>query len=1350
MEQQLTPQPKPTAATQGFALVLVLCALVLLTMLIVAYLSSVGTELQSSKNYASGAQTHQLADTALNLVIAQIKEATSGTNRVWTSQPGMIRTYDTQGALDKMYKLYSSNQWRTSGSFNPATDLPADWNQRPADYTDLNSPVLDGTGAATFPIMDGNLKVLTISGTPALSYDANGDGIPDIAGFSIPQSSVPTYDSTKLVSASNNPAPMPVQWMYLLSNGDINTASAASGTNQIVARVAFWTDDETSKVNINTASEGIFWDTPIMMSSDKGLAAYMVQAKEYQRYPGHPASTSLSAILTCQLPDPTITTGTAAKDLRNFIYGMSPRVSGRGSQGNRLPTASFAVSLDHDRLYDSVDELAFLPEVSGSAGPRYDMTTANLQTLRGGQLDWIYTSFIQSSTAGHPYTFTNSIKIDEQAVPKLRFFLTAQSRAPELNLMGRPRISLWPVDTRPDYISPTDKTLAFCSTIGGGKFYFQRQNPKSPTEDYNGIQRNQDLYANLKSILSNPIPGFGSNTFASKYPSGQSDQILTEMFDWIRSGVNLAYPDPALTPTTTGSVKQYAFYMNPTGTNAINTGSNATAIPPALPGSGQVVPIEIGNTRGFGRFPTVSKLGYALIMENQELNTPAAGQITLTMRFALLLETYVPMNGYAAYVPDYTISISGMQTTPPKIHVTGTDGIIVDQTLDVLDGSIHMDVPSNVEPYIGRAWGGGQGFFTPFLYLDNNYNLQPRNIHTTGESGYPFASNPLKFVISGTDATAVTKSRVSIDGFSYTLQAAYNDDTNTSHIFQTLIPQFPSVAGLAPPIMSSTGVVISGASGNSPLLQERINQICAVSQISAGDSPEHYRAGKAIITSATSRGGGDIVRGLELSHGDLRLLAVRNTESGTTKFVPHINYSASGTLPMAHSLLRPGGGIEGLEEMATKDIIKASHLPKRGVLITSSTFASSGRNNRPEAPSDASTITTYRNRGYFDFTTGFCSEGDGPLIMKPDEGNVSYGGYSWGESDTFPYHNQLFPFDTGKLSKIFSPNREISSAVQFGTLPTGAIANGTGTETPWQTLLFRPDLFSSHPGSAAPGDHLLLDLFWMPVVDPYPISEPFSTAGKINMNYQIMPFTYIRRDTGIRAALKSTRIMAMLPTDDQNGFLRYKEVDVNTVDTFPSSIYDMDVDKTLMFFDERFADSTQQAFKSPTEICNIPFVAKSGTGNLIWTGHPDNIPNYKQKTVDLYDASDVTALRSQLKTFWQYASLSGDNMMESPYNLIYPRLTTKSNTYTVHVRVQALKKIRGTPVNAFADPNDPNTRGIKDVITGEYRGSFVIERYIDPNDSRFKASDPAYVNPNTDSLDKMYKFRVLNTKQFAP
>ncbi len=49
----------------------------------------------------------------------------------------------------------------------------------------------------------------------------------------------------------------------------------------------------------------------------------------------------------------------------------------------------------------------------------------------------------------------------------------------------------------------------------------------------------------------------------------------------------------------------------------------------------------------------------------------------------------------------------------------------------------------------------------------------------------------------------------------------------------------------------------------------------------------------------------------------------------------------------------------------------------------------------------------------------------------------------------------------------------------------------------------------------------------MPVVEPYAISQPFTTAGKINLNYQIQPFTSITRATGIYSLMKSTKFVAM-------------------------------------------------------------------------------------------------------------------------------------------------------------------------------------------------------------------------------
>jgi|GEM_PF-1854427 len=56
------------------------------------------------------------------------------------------------------------------------------------------------------------------------------------------------------------------QWMYQLQDGTVLPAGAADGVatpaNPVTGRIAFWTDDETSKLNINTNGEAAYWSTP--------------------------------------------------------------------------------------------------------------------------------------------------------------------------------------------------------------------------------------------------------------------------------------------------------------------------------------------------------------------------------------------------------------------------------------------------------------------------------------------------------------------------------------------------------------------------------------------------------------------------------------------------------------------------------------------------------------------------------------------------------------------------------------------------------------------------------------------------------------------------------------------------------------------------------------------------------------------------------------------------------------------------------------------------------------------------------------------------------------------------------
>jgi hypothetical protein len=200
----------------------------------------------------------------------------------------------------------------------------------------------------------------------------------------------------------------------------------------------------------------------------------------------------------------------------------------------------------------------------------------------------------------------------------------------------------------------------------------------------------------------------------------------------------------------------------------------------------------------------------------------------------------------------------------------------------------------------------------------------------------------------------------------------------------------------------------------------------------------------------------------------------------------------------------------------------------------------------------------------------------------------------------------------------------------------------------------------------------------------------------------------------------------------------------------PSVRYPINLDATIEGgFDSRFnSAATPDIFHSASEICNITLVpgdnttvaAKStsnhGTEQSVF-GSPA-VPTSSPTVV----SGRITgnAAYAAAATWWNNFTMTGDNERESPYNQIYPRLTTKSNTYCVHMRVQTLIKSNLSAPGTFDE-----SKG--DAVTGEYRGSAIVERYIDPNDTSMNGVD--FTSPGT-SLDQYYKFRVVSTKAFTP
>lgn len=550
--------------------------------------------------------------------------------------------------------------------------------------------------------------------------------------------------------------------------------------------------------------------------------------------------------------------------------------------------------------------------------------------------------------------------------------------------------------------------------------------------------------------------------------------------------------------------------------------------------------------------------------------------------------------------------------------------------------------------------------------------------------------------------------------------------------------------------------------------------------------------------------GSDSIRTIQPQYGDPRMIYLKKNVLAsdwtrhvmwdeTSVFMVH-NFSSyhAGGEPGFDRLGVPSlaGGTSATEAQAVRRILPVRVRP-------SATGVMNGAYS-PDAP--ANNIAHKAAQRYFDFDDSDPGGRVGPFINKPDEGNFSVGEIQptgWPEPKryraTYFRGSNLGSRQAAAGSSFFTPNRMVSSPIMMGSLPSavfgekGSMANPRDNDPnatgAWRNLLFRPHVKyadetseAEHPGAGtAPPDHYLLDMFWMPMVEPYAISEALSTAGKVNMNYQIMPFTNIRRATALHAVLKGEQFAAMPNLDfdasksmrtafgangstppvfrDESNESRFWHRNI-VIDRFPpgggtdtawwvQSVADR-VQGTLRQFEERFNFNAELVaeghrgglFRSPTQICEIHLIPSPVSS----TAAGEYTPNVTAAQVSSY-----TGRNSAMATFWQSHCSTGDNTRERPYSNIYPKLTTRSNTFRVHVRAQTLRKATRSVDSDTFDP-------ARDQVTAEFRGSFLLERYIDTRDATnplpdyAAAADPFALAP----LESFYRFRILESKRFAP
>jgi len=1223
---------------RGVALVIVLSLIAVMTLLAVTFFVSVSGEGKSSQHQSDGAKAGQLATSAAQMVMAQIQAASTatpagaGAGVAWTSQPGLLRTFPSSGP-SKVFKLYSASTMVTD-SFQETDDAPpADWKQSPALYSDINAPALVSSGTGlVYPVADPGAA-----------------GV--VPGFTL--GSAPGFTGGS-PSPSNNPLPMPVRWLYVLKNGDVAVpdSAGADGTvtfaptsaqpaedNPVVGRVAFWADDETCKVNVNTAgyakndaSYWSFWDTPRSGTTDEWsyLAGAQPWTNEFQRYPGHPATTDMSLVFApLSLTD-------------DQVLSLSPFYKAGGTKGGTVQVSSPPVPSDvptqaqirgllkSQRLFASVDELFYDP-------------------IRG----------------------INTVGILWQDLEARRFLLTTSSRAPETTLFDTPRVTIWPAWRTESKRTPIERLIAFCSTIAPGSsnpqnFYFVRENSLSDRELLD-FPENLKLWNYLRTLAGRPLPVLGAS-IVSKYTGSKTDQILTSVFDAIRLANLDDRSGPADGQTTGYSFTRGELKKSPTTGLWTLKDPMARTIGFVAPTKGPNGTFSPGRTACLQEVAiSFARNAPATTSDPKPLPNPAVDSNGVLVRdkvVAMMLYCFsVPTPGSIAPGQDMRIAVSGLSGFR-YVTANGTEAPIFPN-----------DTFNNMQTDRGNPAESQRGFGRPEWTM---------SAQTTDPAKGAPATGGLKVFVPLTGEMVLP---IEFFPVANPLDAHFPNWTKTFTLKgATVTIALYSPASASTPLRTYQ-VTFPDAQVLTPFFSVAWSLATRFADAGLGTPPEYTIYGDSLLA-------------MQSPTTDPRYDAL---QTGTiTNFVPHARYGKTDPVGM------PLGG----EWQSTAWSRRASFIPVSAgpapQLVLGQLIEGGPTIDRSKAPLVASAPAGVNGQSIQrafppgDFSNGVGFNRAGGWGAKSDEGSPIWGGNDGQTFPPHPYFQSEISGAEGSEGMLSSPNRQMPSAVLFGSICSGA---------PWRTLLFRPARSylsggSSHFGNQSPPDWAILDFFHMPVVEPYAISEPFATAGKVNLNARIIPFSsYLTRETALRAVLASVRLTAIPST--LAPYPTYNSLpDIKTR-------YPLDPEETLRSVRARLNGtdgSGRSVFLSAGEVCSMDLVPQGET-------------------------------RSSLAAWWADKSkLTGDNSLESPYATLVPRLTARSNTYTVHVTAQSLAPGAGVV----------GWREGRGRVTAEWRGAISVERYVDPNDSRFTGPGAPDFLSGTQPVGPYYRFRVLGTRRFNP
>ncbi|MGB8353848.1 MAG: hypothetical protein WCD79_08190, partial [Chthoniobacteraceae bacterium] len=360
--------PETPKQRRASALAIILAIITLITLLVLTFLGVAQYERTSSNLSLGRVQSESLADFAADTAIIKLREAiaagtyvdSSGSipnSKTWASMPGRIAVFDlTQARPNNVtfYDIFSG----TAGADDPVTpDL---------NNVDLNKPSVLGEYPIAMP------------------------------------------------SAGATAANMKVGWINVLAD----SGTAASKSNPIVGRIAYWMDDETCKVNINTADGSHKTD----LNPDGSVADGSVT--------GYPAIS-------------------ASGTVGSYGFGTPSEISLAA-----LPTASGTLS-------GTSIAAAIAAYASGTASGA-NAVNNTVATITG---------FNSAAEVGRAFAASGSSPVGYYKTNK--FNITHTSKSPDLNMFGEPRINLFPVLP----VLSTAVNNTFLAYQGGGTVRSQISGP---------------------------------------------------------------------------------------------------------------------------------------------------------------------------------------------------------------------------------------------------------------------------------------------------------------------------------------------------------------------------------------------------------------------------------------------------------------------------------------------------------------------------------------------------------------------------------------------------------------------------------------------------------------------------------------------------------------------------------------------------------------------------------------------------------------------------------------------------------------------------------------------------------